>query len=127
MTIDYPQRNDLVKRSESLMKALEYINSITSETLSKELQELRQLSTSINDDINFAWSQEELNSVLFYLSKAKSSSLVLREIIVLKNSQSDIQDLLGCLTKTNELIETLNNYIHLCRINITIEFRKKKK
>ncbi|RKD86205.1 hypothetical protein [Mangrovibacterium diazotrophicum] len=89
--------------------------------------QLKELVRTINYDIQEACSQDDLHITLYHFSKAKSSCLILGELLIsidIFNSDKLNSDFARL---NNDMIAMLNNYIHLNRVNIIIDIRRKKK
>lgn len=89
--------------------------------------QIEDILVTIGQDIKEAFNDEDQNVTLYHFSKAKSSCLVLAELLQ-AGRVNDLDEFADNLIKHNEeLILMLNNYIHLTRVNITLNLRRKIK
>ncbi len=91
------------------------------------LGQVKDLIRSINHDIEEACTQTDLHVTLYYFSKAKSSCLVLGEILSANEVSSSERIGPYLIRNNNEMVSMLNSYIHLNRVNIIMDIRRKKK
>ncbi len=89
--------------------------------------QIKDLIQTINYDIQEACSNDDLHITLYHFSKAKSSCLILNELLNTNEISADTEINSYFLQSNTEMITMLNNYIHLNRINIIISIRRKKK
>jgi len=89
--------------------------------------QLKELVRTINYDIQEACSQDDLHITLYHFSKAKSSCLILGELLISRDIFNSDKLNSDFAKLNNDMIAMLNNYIHLNRVNIIIDIRRKKK
>lgn len=89
--------------------------------------QIKETMRTINYDIQEACSQDDLHITLYHFSKAKSSCLILSELLASNNIFESDKLNADFIKQNNEMISMLNNYIHLNRVNIIIDIRRKKK
>lgn len=118
---------DLWNQSATLLSSIQYLDSSANARYSSISEQIKGVIQTIYIDVVEACTGEDQNIILYHFSKAKSSCLVLNEMLLCNEVYTE-KELNGFfIRKNNEIISTLNNYIHLCRINIILELRKKKK
>ncbi|WP_372776223.1 hypothetical protein [Mangrovibacterium sp.] len=106
------------------LKTLDLSNRKTDAPLFGQIEEIL---LTVGQDIKEAFTDEDQNVTLYHFSKAKSSCMVLAELLQ-AGRVDELDEFANKLIKHNqELILMLNNYIHLTRINIIIDLRRKIK
>lgn len=127
MHLEQTNNFELWNQSAVLLNSFQKLDSSADAENFKVFNVVGNLIYTIFNDIREACSEQDNHIVLYHFSKAKSSCLVLNELLI-SNELSPETDINGFyIRKTSEIIGLLNNYIHLCRINIIINIRQKKR
>lgn len=82
---------------------------------------------SIQTNIEQALVATDPHISLFYFSKAKSSCLILEKMLPRIWDSQNAHTAMAYLHINKELIEMLDSYIHLCRVNLIVIYNKRKR
>lgn len=127
MHLNHFKQFDLWSKSETMVTSASRMDSSVKLGALPILGQIKDLIKTVNYDIHEACSQDDLHITLYHFSKAKSSCLILGELLS-NNDIFESNDLNSeFMSNNNEMISMLNNYIHLSRVNIIIDIRRKKK
>ena len=80
---------------------------------------------SIQQDIQEAYSHHDQQFILYYFSKAKSSCLIVEEMLIKIGKTFPLEYYSEYLNRLDEMKSILDNYIHLSQINLSIENKRK--
>lgn len=118
---------DLWKKTQTMTESINELESRNNSSFFPLTSQIKDLIKTINTDIHEACSNDDLHITLYHFSKAKSSCLILTELLNTNEISANMELNSFLLQSNTEMISMLNNYIHLNRINIIISIRRKKK
>lgn len=86
--------------------------------------QFQQAIVSIRLDIREAYSQNDQHFILYHFSKAKSSCLIVEEMLIKIGTLLPLEHYSEYLCNLDEMKSILDNYIHLSHIHLVMEKKR---
>lgn len=122
-SVSYKNSN-LWKKSGELIERTGSLEPVPDEPLHELFVQFRAAVLSIQQDIQEAYSHNDQQFILYHFSKAKSSCLIVEEMLIKIGKAFPLDYYSEYLNSLDEMKSILDSYIHLSQINLSIEKRK---
>ncbi|MGV8095614.1 MAG: four helix bundle protein [Mangrovibacterium sp.] len=124
-SVSYKNSN-LWKKSGELIEKTGSFEPVPEEPHHALFVQFRKAVVSIQLDIKEAYSQKDQQFILYHFSKAKSSCLIVEEMLIKIGTMFPMEYYSEYLNSLDEMKAILDNYIHLSQINLVIEKKRQE-
>lgn len=115
------ENSNLWKKSGELIEKTGTFEPVPEEPHHSLFVQFQKAVFSIQQDIQEAYSQSDQQYILYHFSKAKSSCLIVEEMLIKFGTTFSLEHYAEYMNSLGELKTILDNYIHLSQINLVIE------
>ncbi len=120
------QSSDLWKKSGELIEKTGSFQPVPEEPHHSLFIQFQKAIVSIQLDIQEAYSQNDQHFILYHFSKAKSSCLIVEEMLIKIGTLFPLEHYSEYLNSLDQMKSILDNYIHLSQINLVMERNRQK-
>ncbi len=118
------KNSNLWRKSGELIEKAGSFEPVPDEPHHSLFVQFKNTVVSIQLDIQEAYTHNDQQFILYHFSKAKSSCLIIEEILVKFGTIFPLEFYSEYLYSLDEMKSILDNYIHLSQINLSIEKKK---
>ncbi|MEN6454147.1 MAG: four helix bundle protein [Prolixibacteraceae bacterium] len=115
------QSSNLWKISGELIEKTGSFQPVPEEPHLSLFVQFQQAVVSIQLDIREAYSHNDQHFILYHFSKAKSSCLIVEEMLIKIGTLFPLEHYSEYLSNLDEMKSILDNYIHLSHIHLVME------
>ncbi len=115
------QSSNLWKISGELIEKTGSLQPVPEEPHLSLFVQFQQAVVSIQLDIREAYSHNDQHFILYHFSKAKSSCLIVEEMLIKIGTLFPLEHYSEYLSNLDEMKSILDNYIHLSHIHLVME------
>jgi hypothetical protein len=124
-SVSYKNSN-LWKKSGELIEKAGSFEPVPEEPHHALFVQFQKAVVLIQLDVEEAYSQKDQHFILYHFSKAKSSCLIVEEMLIKIGTMFPLEYYSEYMNSLDEMKSILDSYIHLSQINLVIEKKRQE-